>query len=518
MKRILVALFALALGTAACGTVTTPSGGGSPAPGASESPGSPASATPSSEEIPDPGTAGGRFAGVSLVIAGPAGQLDFMKAKAQEWATTTGAQVRVDEIPFGDLGDKVLSAVSTGTYLADVINIGSNYGGDLMGGGFLLPVPGWAKQRVSWDGVLKIFREQSLSWGGVAYALPWDGDVLTYFYRKDAFAQYAAKYQQETGESLGPAASWQQYERIAKFFTGWDWNGDGQPDYGLVELPMRKNQGWNGFMTRAAAYAKAPDDPGFFFDPKTMEPRINDPGFVRALEDWKRAISYGPEGMLNFGWIENAQTFVGGKAAQDIQWGDIGPLSKDPSMSVVEGKVGYAMAPGADEYWDARTGQWVKPSEPNRAPFLGFGGWINVVPRTTRNAAAAFDLASFLGTPAILDVAVVTGGTGVNPSLDSQLKPEIWVSAGWPADEAREYVDSIRSALEHPNAVFDLRLPGFPEYKDAVELAVSEALSGQVSPQDALNKAADTWRQITDRLGKENQLRLYREALGLSAQ
>ena len=486
---------AMVLTLAACGG-TAPGGSGRP--------------------IADPGTGAARFQGVSLVIAGPAGQLDFMKGKAETWATQTGASVRVDEIPFGDLNDKVLQSLGTGTYLADIINIGSNLGGDLMGGGSVLPVPDWAKARVQWDNVLGVFRERSLSWAGVAYGMPWDGDILTYFYRADAFGQYADKFKQQTGKDLTPAASWQQYAEIAKFFTGWDWNGDGANDYGLVELPMRKNQGWNGFMTRAAAYAKAPDDPGFFFDPETMTARINNPGFVQALQDWADVIKYGPPGMLNFGWIENAQTFAAGQAAQDIQWGDIGPVSHDPKMTKIEGKVGYGVAPGSERYFDPKKNDWVTPGAPNHASFLGFGGWINVVPTSTKNAAAAFDLAAFLGSPEVMNEAVITPGTGVNPSRDSQLQPEIWVKAGWSQDEAKAYTDAIRSALEDPNAVFDMRLPGFPEYKDAVELAVSEALSGQSDAKAALDRAAKTWDEITNRLGRDKQRELYRESLGLS--
>ena len=217
---------------------------------------------------------------------------------------------------------------------------------------------------------------------------------------------------------------WSEYASIAKFFTETAWSAQGDA-YGLVELPMRNNQGWNGFMTRAAGYAKAPTDPGFFFDPETMNARINNPGFVRALEDWDAVIQYGPPGMLNFGWIENALSFVGGIAAQDIQWGDIGPMSKDPEASVVEGAVGYGIAPGADEYWDPAAGQWVAGSGPNKAPFLGFGGWFNLVPNTSNNLAAAFDLASFLGSPEVLGEAAVTAGTGVNPGTTATLEPSL---------------------------------------------------------------------------------------------
>ena len=466
-------------------------------------------------EIDDPGTEQGRFDGVEVVVAGPAGQLGYMKEKADVWAAETGATVRVDEIPFGELNDKVLAALATDTFIADVINIGSNLGGDLMGGGFMAPAPEWAQQRADWEGILPIFRSNQLSFGGVAYGMPWDGDVLMYYWRADAFEEYADEYQAATGQALEPADSWSEYASIAKFFTETAWSAQGDA-YGLVELPMRNNQGWNGFMTRAAGYAKAPTDPGFFFDPETMNARINNPGFVRALEDWDAVIQYGPPGMLNFGWIENALSFVGGIAAQDIQWGDIGPMSKDPEASVVEGAVGYGIAPGADEYWDPAAGQWVAGSGPNKAPFLGFGGWFNLVPNTSNNLAAAFDLASFLGSPEVLGEAAVTAGTGVNPGTTATLEPSLWVNAGWPEAEAKAYTDAIRASLDHPNAVFDMRLPGFPEYKDALELAVSEALSGQASAQAALDKAAAEWEAITDRFDRDEQLRIYRESLGIT--
>lgn len=464
----------------------------------------------------DPGSEPGRFEGVELVVAGPAGQLDFMKAKANEWADQTGASVRVDEIPFGEINDKVMAALTTDTFIADVVNIGSNLGADLMGNDLALPVPEWAQSRASWDQILEVFRTHQLSWDGQAYGLPWDGDVLMYYYRSDIFNEFADEYESETGTTLEPAESWNEYATIAEFFTETEWSEHGE-GYGLVELPMRKNQGWNGFLTRAAGYAKAPDDPAFLFDPDTMKPRIDNPGFVRALEDWKDVVPYGPPGMLNFGWIENAQTFVGGQAAQDIQWGDIGPMSKDPEMSVVEGAVGYSVAPGAAEYYDAAAGEWVTPDSPNKAPFLGFGGWFNIVPASSRNPSAAFDLAAFLGSPEVLSEAAVTGGTGVNPAIEATLDPQLWVEAGWPEDEAVAYVDAIRASLEHDNAVFDLRLPGFPEYKDALELAVSKALAGQASAEEALAEAAATWEEITDRLGRDDQKALYRASVGLGS-
>ena len=40
------------------------------------------------------------------------------------------------------------------------------------------------------------------------------------------------------------------------------------------------------FLTdRAGPYVKHPDDPAFLFDIDTMKPRINNPGWVQAIQD-----------------------------------------------------------------------------------------------------------------------------------------------------------------------------------------------------------------------------------------
>ena len=49
-------------------------------------------------------------------------------------------------------------------------------------------------------------------------------------------------------------------------------------------------KGWGGFgfyfiENRAAAYTKHPSDAAWLFDPDTMKPRVNNPGWVQAIQD-----------------------------------------------------------------------------------------------------------------------------------------------------------------------------------------------------------------------------------------
>jgi len=47
-----------------------------------------------------------------------------------------------------------------------------------------------------------------------------------------------------------------------------------------------------------------------------------------------------------------------------------------------------------------------------------------------------------------------------------------------------------------------------------LDIELSSALVGQKSIQEALDSAYEEWQTITDRLGKEQQLKLYQDSIG----
>jgi len=386
-------------------------------------------------------------------------------------------------------------------------------GGDLMGNGFVEPVPDEVVARLDWDDIMPLYQQQT-EWGGTTYGYPWDGDFHSMYYRKDLLdnPDYQAAFKDKYGYDLQAPQTWDQYGDVAQFFA----EDVDEVTYGDVELIMRKNQGFHGFVSRATCYAKMPDNPAFFFDPDTMEAQINNPGFVKALEDLVTILPYAPPDMPNFGWIENVQTFVGGSAALDIQWADVGPMSLDPDMSVVQGKVGFDLSPGCSQTYDTRAGDWVEFPDINYAPYAAFGGWQNLVPTNAEATQAAIDLAAFYASADVLKQASVTGGSGVNPARFSTVQDvDTWVDTGFAQEDAQDYLEMVEQVLGHPNAVFQLRLPGYVQYQDALELGVSKAIAGQATPQEALDEAAAEWNSITDRIGRDSQQALYRKSLGL---
>jgi len=59
-----------------------------------------------------------------------------------------------------------------------------------------------------------------------------------------------------------------------------------------------------------------------------------------------------------------------------------------------------------------------------------------------------------------------------------------------------------------------LRIRGTPEYWSVLDGELAAALGGRKSAEQALDDVAAVWEDITDRLGREQQLEAYQAAIG----
>ena len=59
----------------------------------------------------------------------------------------------------------------------------------------------------------------------------------------------------------------------------------------------------------------------------------------------------------------------------------------------------------------------------------------------------------------------------------------------------------------------EIFIPGSAAYTDALDLHVQKALVGEETPEQALAAAATEWDAITDKVGRENQVKLWQQAL-----
>ena len=87
-------------------------------------------------------------------------------------------------------------------------------------------------------------------------------------------------------------------------------------------------------------------------------------------------------------------------------------------------------------------------------------------------------------------------------------------AGGFDEGDARTVSKAIYDNLAG-NTFEYFKIPGAAEYNLALEIALQQALTGQVSAKAALDGVAEQWKTITDRLGVESQKEAYRLTIGL---
>jgi multiple sugar transport system substrate-binding protein len=368
---------------------------------------------------------------------------------------------------------------------------------------------------LDWDDVLPIYKNNILQWNNITYGIPYDGDNISLYYRKDIFENktYKEKFFKKYNYELKVPKTWKEYMDIAKFFNNWDWDNDGKVEYGNAGLRLKGDVSLLQFFAFAGAYAKCPEDNSYYFDVKTMDARINTEGFIRALDEYIELIKYGPVGMKTFAGHDVRDGFVKGDVAMAIDWTDLGIMAANSPYSIVSDKIGFALLPGSDEVYSCNKKQWIKKYN---APSSISGNWTIMVSNKSKNKELAFEFASFIASKDKTKEYITNPKTAINPSRYSQLEDlDLWTKAGFSKESAKGYVETIKKSLDNEDVIVDILIPGGAKYYEILDHYVYEAIEGKMSSKEALESAAREWNKLTDSLGREKQKQYYRDSLNI---
>lgn len=429
---------------------------------------------------------------------------------ARQFEELTGATVTVEQVPFPDIFSKSQLSFQTGVNAYDVIFGGSQWLGDFQEHYAVIPDEYLNDTELA-DSTDLV--KQIAKWNGESKLYSIDADRHYLKYRTDVYDDAVAQqaYLDEYGTELAVPTTWTEYNRQAAFFAdvyaGGGWTPTGQPDgvdfYGSVEVMARDNLMFSAFISRVAPYAKHPDVSGGFWFDENMVPQVNNPGFVRGLEDFVEAVSFVPPGYSSFGLAEEIASFGKGEAMFSYTWDDAYVEANQPT-SPIRTNVAAAPLPGAEEVWNRVTGEWDTPAGGvNYAPYISWG-WTSAVTEASPVKQLAFDYLCFFGNKANHTIDLTIGRFGVNPARTENFDAGFWTDqAGWEPQAAETYIDTLNNYEDNTNRVFDLRVPGNGEFYTAMANGVAEALAGQKAPQEALDAVAAEWETIIDRIGED---------------
>jgi multiple sugar transport system substrate-binding protein len=467
-------------------------------------------------------------AGEKGPISGP-----FYEVRA-EFEAATGAKLEIVEVPFAEHFPKFVDdcATESGTY--DTSIAGAWWLGDFIANDCIISydeyIADTSGKFPAWDYEdVQPGPRNLLEYGGSKYMVANDHDGQVMYYRSDLIAdpEHGKAFKEKYGYDLGAPTTWQQFRDVAEYFNGKDLNGDGEADNGLTMHLKVGGQGMFHFMSFSAPFVIGPDNPNtYWFDAETMTPLIDSPGHQRALESLVDLVQFGPEAMLGWSLGESWDYFLQGRAALTFSWGDLGSLAQQPAAdggkNAVQGKTGSAVLPGTNEYYNLAKGEWVKTEAPNVVGNTTGGSWAGVISKFSDAPEATYYLLALMATKEKSFVYAARGWDGADPGRFSHYLPpegtasiDAYLQAGWDEGDVKSYTkayyDNFSAAQQFPY----LRIPGTFEYWTALDVHLSEAVTGQKTPEEALKATVADFEQITDRLGRDQQKEIYATSLGL---
>ncbi len=471
----------------------------------------------------------GAFEGVELTFMGLNNQNlhNFLfRGFLRSWEEYTGATINWIDLAQADYNARLQQSIATGTVDFDMLAMGAPFEGDTAGRGLLDPMPDWVAEDIDMDDYVDYLKAPVGTWDGQTYRVSIDGDAHTFSFRRDYYEneEFAAAWAEEgDGSPWEPPTTWEAVNAHSMFLAGKTDPLTGLPAHGFLD-PLRYRWGGFGFYflaDRAAAYAKHPDDPAWLFDPEDMSPRVNNPAWVQAIQDVMDLMAaegaYPPD-QLNADPNTTAfQQFLAGTGAHVCWWGDVGSNARTSDTSVVGDVIGFSINPGATRVYNSQAGAWEET--PNIAPnnaYIGWGVYVtNQVQGDDLRRQAAWSAAAHLG-GRDLSLWCSAYPSGFQPYRNSHFNYDEWEAAGYDREFAEDYLSSNADSYNHPNAAIEPRIPGIFQYYSIAEDELAKIYAGQYgSVQEGADAIAAAWDEITDQIGRDSQIALYKASLGL---
>jgi multiple sugar transport system substrate-binding protein len=311
---------------------------------------------------------------------------------------------------------------------------------------------------------------------------------------------------------LAPPKTWDQYLAVRQALAGAGEikSPQGKPLPTMVCEPAQGAWLPQMLLARSAPAFVRQGRLSSYFDVESMDALVNSPPFVKALEQMVAEHALAASQPLTP--EECFAAMIRGEAAMAIAW----PTSQSPIEAPAGNlPIGVYRLPGSIQSYDYRDRVWSESidGQPQFATLVPVAGRVASIAAGTRRLRSAERLVAWLmSADANREISTQFGDTLLTQS-SALMSPYPWISEQLPRDAAQQVADELRVGHEQSLPLYNLRIPGRDEYLKELADAIEKALTGKMSPPEALDAAATRWNEITDRLGRERQRDLFRDSV-----
>ena len=436
------------------------------------------------------------------------------KTLTKAFEEITGIKVRHDLLQEGDVIEKLQTQMQSGKNIYDAYINDSDLIGTHFRYGHVVPLSdfmtGEGKDVTMPTLDVKDFIGISFTTGpdGKIYQLPDQQFANLYWFRYDWFQrpELRKKFKEAYGYELGVPLNWSAYEDIADFFTNKVKEIDGVRVYGHIDYGKKSpDLGWRftdawlcmaGTGDKGIPNGKPVDEWGIRVDGckpvgSSVERggAVNGPAAVYALSKYMEWLKkYAPPECLGMTFYEVGPVPAQGHIAQQIFWytAFTADMAK-PGTPVMneDGTPKWRMAPSPHgPYWE----------EGMKLGYQDCGSWtlMKSTPLERRKAAwlyAQFTVAKTVSLKKTL--------TGLTPIRESDLQTEAMTKI---APKLGGLVEFYRSPARVSWTPTGTNVPDYPKLAQLWWQNIGEALTGEVTPQQAMDNLAKAQDKVLERL------------------
>jgi len=395
------------------------------------------------------------------------GEDRVIEQRRQQFEELTGATVNYIPMPESEMYNKVRLDLINNSGQYDMMHTGAGGAKDFGLSGFLIPLPTPPDVNDFYEGDIAQY-----SIGGKLYGLPMIADTNLLYWRTDLF--------EEAGlDPMTPPATYDEFREYAIKLTT-DANGNHPGDEGFdpnnIEIYGAAFKGAPNLASTWEWYNYLYAFGGNEFD-EDFNPTINSPEAVASLQwvaDNLNEYHIYPPDTLSFDYSEFHTLFIQGRVAMAINWPYMWGMAQDPEQSKVVDKVMVGRKPGQATHGG------------------NIGGWSWNVFSMSKNQDLAIAFAKYMSSyDASLAFAEGSDGNPVRKSVSAVM-----------AEKDPVLLGAIGENLADGRPVGWLNTgPSWMDIEEAQWNAISAALVGDKSAQEALDEANEKIKQILDENG-----------------